>query len=40
MSNYSNKPNLFIAYNYIMFDIQLNSYLICYFYAKDYSLML
>jgi hypothetical protein len=34
MSNYSNRPHLLIAYNYIMYGIQLNCYLILLFLCK------
>ncbi len=34
MSNYSNRPNLLIAHNYIKFGIQLNSDLILLFLYK------
>ncbi len=38
MSNYSNRSNQLVAYNYIMFVIQLNSCLILLFYTKYFNL--
>ena len=38
MSNYSNRKNQLVAYNHIMFVIQLNSYLILLFYRKYFYL--